>query len=137
MTINLKIAFIIAGFFFLSITAFAQSKSELLIGNWAFSKWENLNKNPNREIRFEKEANDKIVTFKKDNKCETTRIVGGKKEIVGSGSYKISEDGKYLIQDNQQFEIVSFEKDEFAIRVQADLIIHLKRVADIKQIQCQ
>jgi hypothetical protein len=75
MTINFKISFVITGFFFLSLPAFAQSKSELLIGNWAFSKWEYLNKDPNREIRFEKEAKDKIVTFKKDNKCETTRRV--------------------------------------------------------------
>ena len=110
----------------------AQSKSSLIIGNWTISKWEYLNKDPNRNIQFEKDAKDKIVTFKEDNKCETTKTVNGKKQIIGSGSYNISEDGKTFFQDKQQFEIVSLEKDEFAIRVEKDLILHFKRVVDAK-----
>jgi len=110
----------------------AQSKSSVIIGNWTISKWEYLNKDPNRNIQFEKDAKDKIVTFKEDNKCETTKTVNGKKQIIGSGSYNISEDGKKFFQDKQQFEIVSLEKDEFAIRVQSDLILHFKRVVDAK-----
>jgi len=110
----------------------AQSKSTMIIGNWTISKWEYLNKDPNRNIQFEKDAKDKIVTFKEDNKCETTKTVNGKKQIIGSGSYNISEDGKTFFQDKQQFEIISLEKDEFAIRVEKDLILHFKRVVDAK-----
>jgi hypothetical protein len=110
----------------------AQSKSSEIIGNWTISKWEYLNKDPNRNIQFEKDAKDKIVTFKEDNKCETTKTVNGKKQIIGSGSYNISEDGKKFFQDKQEFELVSLEKDEFAIRVQSDLILHFKRVVDAK-----
>jgi hypothetical protein len=110
----------------------AQSKSSLIIGNWTISKWEYLNKDPNRNIQFEKDAKDKIVTFKEDNKCETTKTVNGKKQVIGSGSYNISEDGKKFFQDKQEFELVSLEKDEFAIRVQSDLILHFKRVVDAK-----
>jgi hypothetical protein len=110
----------------------AQSKSSEIIGNWTISKWEYLNKDPNRNIQFEKDAKDKIVTFKEDNKCETTKTVNGKKQIISSGSYNISEDGKYFIQDKQRYEIVSFEKDEFAVKVESDLILHFKRVVDSK-----
>jgi len=110
----------------------AQSKSSVIIGNWTISKWEYLNKDPNRNIQFEKDAKDKIVTFKEDNKCETTKTVNGKKQVIGSGSYNISEDGKKFFQDKQEFELVSLEKDEFAIRVQSDLILHFKRVVDAK-----
>ena len=110
----------------------AQSKSSVIIGNWTISKWEYLNKDPNRNIQFEKDAKDKIVTFKEDNKCETTKTVNGKKQVIGSGSYNISEDGKTFFQDKQQFEIISLENDEFAVRVEKDLIIHFKRIVDAK-----
>lgn len=110
----------------------AQSKSSMVIGNWSISKWEDLNTDPNKHTLLDKNAKDKIVTFKKDNKCETTKTVNGKKQIIGSGSYNISEDGKTFYQDKQSYEIVSLEQNEFAIRVQPDLIIHFKRVADNK-----
>jgi len=121
-----------AGLFLLTQYSYAQSKPDLIIGNWTISKWEYLNKDLNRNIQFEKDAKDKIVTFKEDNKCETTKTVNGKKQVIGSGSYNISEDGKKFFQDKQQFEIVSLEKDEFAIRVEKDLILHFKRIVDVK-----
>lgn len=110
----------------------AQSKSSMVIGNWSISKWEDLNTDPNKHTMLDKNSKDKIVTFKKDNKCETTQLIDGKKQIMGSGYYNISEDGKTFFQDKQQYEIVSLEQDEFAIRVQPELIIHFKRVADNK-----
>ena len=117
---------------FISFTSFAQSKSDLIIGNWAFAKWEYPEKDAAKRIDFEKDAKDKIVSFKKDNKVETTKIIAGKKQVVGSGTYNISEDGKYFIQDKQRYEIVIFEKDEFAVKVESDLILHFKRVAESK-----
>jgi len=130
--INCQKVFLLTILTFILNCSYAQSKSDLIIGNWTLSKWEYLNKDPNRDMRFEKDAKDKIVTFKEDNKCETTKTVNGKKQIIGSGSYNISEDGKTFFQDKQQFEIVSLEKDEFAIRVQPDLILHFKRIVDAK-----
>ena len=127
-----KIAFIIAGLFLLTHSAFAQSKSSILVGDWYLSKWEYLKTNTNKELRIEKEAKDKIVSFKKDNRFETTQMVDGKKEIIGAGTYEISEDGKYFIQNNQSFKIVSFEENKFSVWVDADLIVHFKRLTENK-----
>jgi hypothetical protein len=110
----------------------AQSNSTMIIGSWSISKWEYLNTDPKKHMQFDEDEKNKIVTFKEDNKCETTKNVNGKKQIIGSGSYNISEDGKTFFQDKQEFELVSLEKDEFAIRVQSDLILHFKRVVDAK-----
>ena len=110
----------------------AQSKSTIIIGSWSISKWEYLNTDPKKHMQFDEDEKNKIVTFKEDNKCETTKTVNGKKQIIGSGSYNISEDGKTFFQDKQPFEIVSLEKDEFAVRVEKDLIIYFKRVVDAK-----
>lgn len=117
---------------FISFITFAQPKSDLIIGNWAFAKWEYPEKDAGKRINFEKDAKDKIVSFKKDKKVETTKTVAGKKQLVGSGIYDITEDGKYLIQDKQRYEIVVLEKDEFAVKVDTDLILHFKRIADSK-----
>lgn len=117
---------------FISFITFAQSKSDLIIGDWYLSKWDYPVKNADKMIYFEKDAKDKIVSFKKDNKVETTKTVAGKKQVIGSGTYNISEYGKYFMQDEQRFEIVMFEKDEFAVKVDTDLILHFKRIVEIK-----
>lgn len=129
---NLKIVSLLLGLFFLKQFSFAQSKSTLIIGDWCLSKWEYPEKDASKRINFEKDAKDKIVSFKKDNKVETTKIISGKKQVVGSGTYNISEDGKYFIQDKQRYEIVSFEKDEFAVKVESDLILHFRRIVETK-----
>ena len=130
--INYKEPILLAFLTFVSFTSFAQSKSTLIIGDWCLSKWEYPEKDASKRINFEMDAKDKIVSFKKDNKVETIKIISGKKQVVGSGTYNISEDGKYFIQDKQRYEIVSFEKDEFAVKVESDLILHFKRVVDSK-----
>jgi hypothetical protein len=130
--INYQKLVLLALLTFITFTSFAQSKSTLIIGDWCLSKWEYPEKDTAKRINFEKDAKDKIVSFKKDNKVETTKIIAGKKQVVGSGTYNISEDGKYFIQDKQRYKIVSFEKDEFAVKVESDLILHFKRVAENK-----
>ena len=130
MNILTKSIFIIAVFIFFKTSTFAQSKANTIVGDWEISKWEYLKKPPFNSSEIEKESKNKFMSFKKGNSVETTQINSGKKEIIASGTYDFSEDRKYLNLDDRSFEIVKFEKDEIAIKFEADLIWHLTRYVE-------
>lgn len=98
-----------------------------IVGTWKFDK-----------ITFESPTSDSsdikngwtetIISIETNGKFTSQKEIKGKSTVIASGNYKISEDKKYLYQDEMQSEIVLLTKKQLVIKTQFLCTIYFTRV---------
>jgi hypothetical protein len=124
---TLKLLFFFSSFL-LSITSKAQTNNETkLLGTWAFTGYTFIRDEPD-SLNYINESKGLIVSFEKGNKFITKQKINDTEKTVGTGTYTISKDGKYLYQNDEEVEIIILNEKEFVMKVPNAVIIHLKRL---------
>jgi hypothetical protein len=112
----------------LSNNVFSQQTNQTkIIGTWTFDKFDFL-KPESDSLHLIKDAMGMTITFGKEGKYSTTQGIGDKVKDVETGTYSISSDGKTITQQGQNAEIIILTDQELAMKVDDEIVIHLKRV---------
>jgi hypothetical protein len=106
------------------VTSNAQQKFDgsKLVGKWAFERYEFIDKE-NDTTEMKRMSEGLIITFGKENKFVTTQ----RDSIVTKGTYRLSSDGKFLIQNEQRAKILQLDQKQLVFKF-PEVIIHLKRL---------
>lgn len=105
----------------------AQTKDVSIKGQWEFSFYEFLTTNKD-SAKLNDESKGILISFFDNSKFIKSKMINNKKVVIGSGTYKLSSDIKYLYQDNQTAQIILLSIDKLIIKVRDDLILHFKKV---------
>ena len=133
---NLKMSFFIKIFalvfttFLFSNNCSAQSFAKKIIGKWKIVKFEAVPSGQKLDSLLVKKSLNNTITFNQDGTFSTAQLLNAEYKILGTGNYKISEDGKYLYQDELEVNILTFRDKDFAIQVKDVLIMHLSKMID-------
>ncbi len=112
-------------FFFSNINAQKIDVSKLL-GKWVFERYEFIDME-NDTAEMKRLSQGLVLCFENGNKFITTmKMEGGETEVV-KGTYKVSSDGKYLIQNGEKAQMLKLDDKEFVFKL-PEVIIHLKRL---------
>ena len=113
----------------LSFSAYSQEINKTkIIGTWYFDKLEFIKTTEFVDTaEMLKSSTGVILTFKEGNKFVTNRKTGNETELVESGDYSLSPDGKYILQNNDRAEILLLNDVDFVFKVEGVVIVHLKK----------
>jgi Lipocalin-like domain len=113
--------------FFINICINAQTKKTLIIGNWKFEKITMVDSTaiPAEIIEGNKGI---VLTFNKNGTCATVKHNYGNTIKLGACKYQISDDGKYLIQEENEMLIMTLSKNELILRASENVIMKFKRL---------
>lgn len=113
---------------FLSNMIKAQTNSETkLLGKWAFDRYEFLHTGADTSA-MKKESRGLILSFERGEKFTTKKKLSAIETIVGTGTYTLSANGKYLYQNGEELEIILLDEKELVIKVPDAVIMHLRRL---------
>ena len=113
----------------ISLTAYSQQSNQTkIIGTWAFDKFDFL-KPDSDSLNLIKDATGITITFENGDQYSTKKIIGNNVTDIETGTYSISSDGKTITQQGEQGEIVTLTDLELVMKVDDQIVIHLKRVA--------
>lgn len=117
----------------ISLTAYSQQSNQTkIIGTWTFDMFDFL-KPDSDSLNLIKDATGITITFEKEGKYFTTQVVGDNVKNIESGIYSISADGKTITQQGETAEIMVLTDRELAMKVDDEIVIHLKRVGSVKR----
>ncbi len=113
----------------ISLTAYSQQSNQTkIIGTWTFDKFDFL-KPESDSLNLIKDATGITITFENGDQYSTKKIIGNNVTDIETGTYSISSDGKTITQQGEQGEIVTLTDLELVMKVDDQIVIHLKRVA--------
>lgn len=115
-----------------SNTSWSQKKDSKLIGDWIFTKIDILHSYKD-SMESSKEWEGVIISLGQGGKFVTKKKKGYKNIIVATGKYNISNDNKYLYQDDTQSEIILLNDKELVLKMEMNVILHFKRFNIAKQ----
>jgi len=113
----------------ISLTAYSQQSNQTkIIGTWTFDMFDFL-KPDNDSLNLIKDATGITITFENGDQYSTKKTIGNNITDIETGTYSISADGKTITQQGEQGEIVTLTDLELVMKVDDQIVIHLKRVA--------
>jgi len=87
-----------------------------VLGTWAFMKFE-FTKPMKDSLALIGNSKGMIVTFETENKVIMKRKKENEKEIIRTGTYTLSEDGKSMFQNDVEAQILSLTDEELVMKV--------------------
>ena len=116
----------------------AQSFAQKIIGKWSVTKLEQVAGGEKIDSISSKKSLNSTITFNADGSFSSAQFVNGVYKILGTGNYRISDDGKHLYQDDVEADILTFTEKDFAIQVKNIVVMQLSKMIDFtlpKQIE--
>jgi hypothetical protein len=98
-----------------------------ILGKWVFERYEFLDTDADSSA-MKKESKGLVLSFEKGQKFTTKMKIATVETTVGTGTYTMSTDGKYLYQNEEEAEILILNEKEFVMKVPDAVIMHFKRL---------
>ncbi len=112
-----------------SVCCYGQETNKIkILGTWNFDKVEFIIEVDAKDsIDMINESKGVMVTFKEGNKFVTKQKTEDGIKLVESGNYRLTADGKYVLQNGEQVEIVELNDEKLVLKIKDALIMHFKR----------
>lgn len=111
-----------------SLSCYSQENKTKILGTWSFDRVEFVaHVDANDSLQTVNGSKGMMVTFLEGNRFITKRKTSEGIKEVESGDYSITPDGKSILQNDEQADIVMLNDEIFVIKIEGELIIHFKK----------
>ena len=73
------------------------------------------------------------ITFNKGNRFVTKKRIGETLKVIGTGTYKLNAEGKYLYQNDMEYELIELTEKWLVFKVdEIGIELHFKKLNSLK-----